>query len=71
MLFGASTRLADELGTRREGYEATERRSAERDACRARRTRFAAAKQHGHDLSREDAIVEAFNVIDALTEAES
>ena len=68
ILLGASARLGDELGHTPEGFEADERRRAERLTRAALgEPAFAAAQQRGHDLSREDAITEAFTVVDALT----
>ena len=69
VLLGASARLADELGTRRDRYEADERLRAERETRAALgEANFTAAHQRGYGLSREDAIAHAFEVIDAVTE---
>ena len=68
VLLGTSARLADELGTRRERYEADERLRAERETRAALgEPAFSAAYQRGQGLSREEAIAHAVEVIDALT----
>jgi tetratricopeptide (TPR) repeat protein len=68
VLLGASMRLGDELGTRREGFEADQRQHAERETRAALgEPAFTAAHERGHDLSREEAIAHAVAVIDALT----
>ncbi len=69
VMLGMSARLADELGTTRDRYEADEFRRAERETRAALgEPDFTAAYQRGHGLSREEAIAHAIEVIDALTE---
>ena len=69
VMLGMSARLADELGTTRDRYEEGEYRRAERETRAALgEPDFTVANQRGYGLSREEAIAQAVELIDALTE---
>ena len=68
VLLGVSARLADELDTTRDSYEAEEFRRAERETRDALgEPNFTAVYQRGHGLSRDEGIAHAVELIDALT----
>jgi tetratricopeptide (TPR) repeat protein len=69
VLLGVSARLADDLGTTWDSYEAEELQRAERETRAALgEASFTAAHQRGYGLSREEAIAYAVEVIDTLAE---